>query len=312
MSLINQMLKDLDARTQQGTNHSGQEVEVVVCHLPQHSRTLPIIVALVVVLVGSAIGGWWFLYPRPVVTPPIALRVQPQVTVEAVVIEPQPVVLAAVIDGAVAAEEQVVALQTELLALQQLSQSVVAPRLAAKAVLLPATPVINASVDRAVAEEAKPSAAPLENSAVALENSPAPVPARVVIKTPSLAEQAQQLRIDGRTLIQQRRYRAGAQRLNQALQMEHSSGQPWQELVRACVQAGDLPSALDAVKRGCEAYPNDIGLRVYHARLIVESGDYDSALIVLQTGATPSVVASSDYHSLLASVLQQLTRFAEA
>ncbi|MBW2185556.1 MAG: hypothetical protein JRG71_03860, partial [Deltaproteobacteria bacterium] len=54
------------------------------------------------------------------------------------------------------------------------------------------------------------------------------------------------------------------------------------------------------------------GLRVYHARLIVESGDYDSALIVLQTGATPSVVASSDYHALLASVLQQLSRFAEA
>ncbi|MBW2187060.1 MAG: tetratricopeptide repeat protein, partial [Deltaproteobacteria bacterium] len=292
MSLINQMLKDLDARTQHEANHSGQEVEVVVCHPPQHSRTLPIIVALVVVLVGSAIGGWWFLYPRPVVTPPIALRVQPQVTVEAVVIEPQPVALAAVVEVAVAAEEQVVALQAELLALQQLSQSVVAPGLAAKAVLLPATPVINASVDRAVAEEAKPSAAPLknsaaplENSAVALENSPLPVPARVVIKTPSLAEQAQQLRIDGRALIQQRRYRAGAQRLNQALQMEHSSGQPWQELVRACVQAGDLPSALDAVKRGCEAYPNDIGLRVYHARLIVESGDYDSALIVLQTGA---------------------------
>lgn len=299
MSLINQMLKDLDARKQQGANLTAQEVEVVVCHTPKRFRFLPIIIALVVVMSASAIGGWWwFMNPRTETTAQVSLLPQPQVNVAPVTVEPQPV---EVVEVVVAVEEQV-AHQVESSVAQERLEPVAAPVLPDKAVLLPETPVVTASVDSAVEEEAK-------LSAVVFENSPSPLPARMVINPLSLA---QQLRLEGRALIQQQRYQAGAKLLNQAIQIDHSSAQPWQELVRVCVQAGDLPSAMDVATRGCEAYPNDVGLRVYRARLMVEPGDYDSALVVLQTGALPTIEASSDYYALLASVLQQLNRFDEA
>lgn len=305
MSLINQMLKDLDARKQHGAGRSTQEVEVVVCHAPRRSRTLPTLVVSIVVVAVSVTGAWWFLNSRTVVSPQVPLVVQSQVNVERTTNEAQPVVEdELVVENAVAPEAPVVP-QTEFSAGKAHSVQTVAPILPEHAVLLAEAPI--SSPDAGTVVEAEE-----DTVTVAVGDQLSPAPASMVIKPPSLAEQAHQLRIEGRALIQQQRYRDGAQFLNQAIQIEHSSAQSWQELVRVWVQAGEILFAMDVATRGCEAYPDDIGLRVYRARLIVESGDYDSALTVLQTGLVPQVEVSSDYYALLASVLQQKSRFSEA
>ncbi|OQY23846.1 MAG: hypothetical protein B6I37_04730 [Desulfobacteraceae bacterium 4572_35.2] len=296
MSLINQMLKDLDARKQQGASHAAQEAEIVVCHPPQRSRfrTVAVLVAVTSLCVG---GWWWFSSQATVVIPPASLQTQQQQKVESV----------ALIE-AVPSTETVVA-PVEFSAAQQLSEPVVVPVLAKSSGSPLNVAVVNLPVERLSEADAE---GELQLSAVNLTARPSIPSARLVIEPPNLAEQAQQLRREGRAFIHQQQYHSGAQLLNQALELDHGSAQQWQELVRACVQAGDLSSAMDAVIRGCEAYSNDVGLRVYRARLIVETGDYHSALTVLQTGATPSVGASSDYYALLASVLQQLSQFTEA
>lgn len=304
MSLINQMLKDLDARKQQGPNHGGQEVEVVVYHTPKRFRFLPVIVALVVVLAVSALGGWWFFNPRTVATPQLSALTQSPVNGAPVAVEPQAVVeIETVVEEPITLEEQV-APRLESSVVQELSAPVMAPVLPDVAVALAETPAANIPAESSNRRD--------ETAfAVALEGVSS-LPVRMVIKPPSLAEQVQHLRIEGRALVEQQRYQAGAKLLNQAIQIDHSSAQPWQELVRIWVQAGDLASAMDVATRGCEVYPTDVGLRVYRARLMVESGEHGSALVVLQTGALPTIEASSDYYALLASVLQQLNRFDEA
>ncbi|MBW2187665.1 MAG: hypothetical protein JRG71_15135, partial [Deltaproteobacteria bacterium] len=141
MSLINQMLKDLDARKQHGAGRSTQEVEVVVCHAPRRSRTLPTLVVSIVVVAVSVTGAWWFLNSRTVVSPQVPLVVQSRVSVERTTNEAQPVVeYELVVENAVAPEALVVS-QTEFSAGQAHSVQTVAPILPEHAVLLAEAPI---------------------------------------------------------------------------------------------------------------------------------------------------------------------------
>lgn len=307
MSLINQMLKDLDTRKHKESIHSSQQVEVVACTPPKSNSVRCVVWGLVSGIVLCAGVGCWWLFSQPdVKMVQVPQRVHPQQQNEPIAIEVQ---AAAVIEPVVVTDSahQEVS-QLEPLAAHELPPPALISVLP-KPVEVETKPEVNSVVAQARKVAREPVAKP---SAVVEESTLSTAAAPMVVQPSSLVAKAQQLRVEGRAFVQQQRYHSGAQRLNQALELDHGSAQPWQELVWVYVQAGELSLAMDTVKRGRESYPNDIGLRVYHARLIVETGDYPSALAVLRSGEAPSVAISSDYYALLASVLQQVAQFQEA
>lgn len=316
MSLINQMLKDLEARKQQGVTHSSQQVEVAVCQPVKGYRWRIVVWALVAVLVLSGGASWWWLnQPRIAVhRESVLLQAQPaQVANTDENLEQHLSIVAEMEVVADPVGEQIIASHPDATLKQQTVEPIIVaePAITVEVMTEVPTPPAPLAVKTSFVKKDEEVVSD-ESSHAELEKSAPPVVATVVVKAPSLSEQADQLRTKGRDLVHQKRYQSAAHMFNQAMSIDGGSAHQWQEFVRACVLANDLPQAISASARGCEKFPNDVGLRVYHARLIVESGDYSAALLVLQTGGVPGVESSSDYYALLASVLQQLRRFDEA
>ena len=295
MSLINQMLKDLEARKQQGAANSSQQVEVVASQPINSNNTRLVVWTLIGALVVGLGGGlWWLSKPSAVVLNGSILQTQPvQIAKTVATLEPP-------VQHVEAIEPTIDHTAEPIIITEQSVAEIVVNEIDVQ-------PVVHGSIVDTV-----PAVAASEPSPVVFEESLPAAVATLVIEPPSLTEQAQQLRYKGRDLARRQHYQSAIQMFNQAMLIDGGSAQQWQEFVRMCVQANDLERAMDVALRGCEKFPNDVALRVYRARLIVESGDYGAALVTLQSGHTPRVEASSDYYALLASVLQQLGQFDDA
>jgi len=295
MSLINQMLKDLEARKQQGAANSSQHVEVVASQPINSNNTRLVVWTLIGALVVGLGGGlWWLNKPSAVVLHGPIVQTQPvQIAKTVATLEPP-------VQHVEAIEPTIDHTAEPIIITEQSVAEIVVNEIDVQ-------PVVHGSIVDTV-----PAVAASEPSPVVFEESLPAAVATLVIEPPSLTEQAQQLRYKGRDLARRQHYQSAIQMFNQAMLIDGGSAQQWQEFVRMCVQANDLERAMDVALRGCEKFPNDVTLRVYRARLIVESGDYGAALVTLQSGHTPRVEASSDYYALLASVLQQLGQFDDA
>lgn len=312
MSLINQMLKDLEARKQQGVANSSQQVEVVASQPINSNNTRLVVWTLIGALVVCLGGGlWWLSKLSAVVLNGSILQTQPVQIAETVATLEPPVQSVEAIEPTIDhAAEQDIVFQSQALQIPKTVEPIIFTEQSVTEIVIneiDVPPVVHGSIVDNV-----PAVAASEPSPVVLEESLPAAVATLVIEPPSLTEQGQQLRFNARELAQQQRYPSALHMYNQAMLIDGGSARQWQEFVRMCVQAKDLPRAMDVALRGCEKFPNDVALRVYRARLIVESGDYSAALVTLQSGQTPKVEASSDYYALLASVLQQLGKFDDA
>ena len=282
MSLINQMLKDLEARRQQESNVAPHTAKVAPSHPQRRVWSLPrvLLMLLMVLLVGGvAAGSWWHhqklsqpvmvqqtieipVTSTPLVQPPSApvppVAPMPETVVDVISVHKQ--------------EQQNMDVTPEL-------------QVAPLAALPSIPPVVVAQAEPVVRE-----------------------PVRVVVKTPaplSPLAQAQQMRDQARRLVTQRRYSAAAILFEQALLLDADSPEWWHQVAVIYLRAQQLDAALRVANSGCKLYQNDPLLRVVQARLLVELGKKDQALVALQSIAPPQVRTSSDYYALLATLQQQ-------
>lgn len=302
MSLINQMLKDVEARRQQGGNAAPQTASVTPCHSPQRQRTISLAGILPLLLVlGVAVGaaGWWWQQQKaPQQVAVVSSPAEPPSSSE------RPSVPSAAVAYSVAVVAPEAKKVVEVVSLPA------AQKLAAQEPVQNRTTVVSApSVAAADTIELAPGkvvvVAPVAIEAIAI----APVasaPAPVVVKLPpSTLIQAQQLRDQAQRLVTQRRYAAAAFLYEQALQLDDSSPKLWHQLAVIYLRAQQLDEALRIANSGCQLYHNNPPLRVVQARLLVELGQKEQALAALGGITLPPVKTSGDYYALLATLQQQ-------
>ncbi|MEA3465039.1 MAG: tetratricopeptide repeat protein [Thermodesulfobacteriota bacterium] len=301
MSLINQMLKDIEARRQQDGGAPAQPASVMPCHPPQR-QLLPwsLILLSVIFVVGLVAGGWWWQSQQQSQRHPVAQQ-------RALVSAPLPPLVAPVsMPPASAIVQKVVETIPDM---EPAPAPVLAPVSAPESTpeqdntVAAAKPQMASSAlhDQEIIGKEKTTTSPVATTKAKQ--------AAVVVKTPTLPVtpqmRARKLRDQAQRLVARRRYGAGAILFDQALQIDGGSPTLWRQLAVIYLRAQQHDKALQVADKGCQLYKNDPSLRVIQARLLVELGYNDQALTALQSITLPPVQTSSDYYALLATLQQQ-------
>ncbi|OQY18105.1 MAG: hypothetical protein B6I36_07720 [Desulfobacteraceae bacterium 4572_35.1] len=318
MSLINQMLKDLEDRRQQQGSGATQPVSIVPCPQPSRNRfRLMSAVALVVVVVGSIGGLWWYQQRQSVE------EIEPQELVPPALEQPRTatVVLAETDEKSTASMEEtttvavidtnVVLVPADMDEVVDKSKVAVEKRVAARTTTEAAASIPTASVvDKAVK---LPLASDVAGRAEAEPKTRKLITAIKVAETLTVENQIKRLQLRSDRALAQRNYDKAAKLLRQVLALEPGSPQQWRQLAVVYLQAGQLAAACQVADDGCAKYPHDKELRVFQARLLLETGNKTQALAALKLVAPlPAVAAASEYYALLASLQQQNGAAAEA
>ena len=303
MSLINQMLKDLEARRQQQQPGVACTVAVASCQQPlvRRSSKLLWLVAGIVVF-GLGCTGWWYLHFRQTavqlvdqVSGHIAVDVSEQSPPAEADSEPDLPQNALLVKGAqepVSPVEVITITPLTVETEKPLADTVTVKNLngAGSVALLPQTALADA------AAQPVPALVTVVPQAVA---------AVVISKPPTSIQQAQQLRLQAQRLMEQKNYAGAADLLQRALNIADGGAAQWHKLTIVYLQAGQLPAACRVADAGCQRYPNAPSLRVLQARLLLEMGKKEQALAALNFIAPPPIALASDYYALLATLQQQ-------
>ncbi len=316
MSLINQMLQDLEAR-----RASGAELALV----PRYVRALPREVksrapwwfaGLGIALgVGSAVA-WHFTSTKATITPvdPIASALPPQFVQPLSAprdVLPPPV--AAPEAERVGPLSSAVVLKPEtpaLAALPPLALSIEAPRVANPAPAregpeiapsAPASPAVKDARDRRGAREA-PSAVPAPAGAAGIDK-------RQQQPSPQLLAETEYR--DGTNLLHQGRSGEAQEKFRLALNHLPGHSGARQALVALLLQARRTGEAEQVLREGLSANGAQPGLAMALARMQVDRGDTTGAVETLQRSAS-AAAGSADYSAFLAALLQRQSRHTEA
>lgn len=316
MSLINQMLQDLDKR-----RASSHEREV----LPNNVRVLPQsakprmrwwIPAAGGALVVAAAASWFLLRPTPVAldvstkapaAPPVVVAA-PQ-SPAAPVVAPPPIATAAVI----AADPPGPSKPTSAPPVQPEPRVAVAepepPRMA-PAQPEPARTALPSPVDGPRAASPRRSSAPVQARAEETSARAAPqIDKRTQQLTPpQLAENEYR---SGTTLLSQGRGAEAQQKFRLALQQHADHVGARQALFGLLLEAKKTGEAEQLLQEGLQMNVHQAGFAMALARMQVDRGDTPAAVVTLQKSA-PSAVGSPDYLAFLAALLQRQSRHVEA
>jgi len=299
MSLINQMLKDLeqrnvpageikplagDVRTVQS---AGRKVS------PQH------VLLLAGALLIAAAGIWWkFLY-NPVQRPaPTAMK--PAHPHAAPVVPPLPAPAVAAVPAAMPESTgRLPGLDTELRTVP-MDRPRTEKRLESSAAVVPSEPVAVPGVSLA---EDKPREVRLGKSL--------PASSGAALKSVSPAQKSENLYKQAVAMIQQGRVSEARSTLELALQDNLANHNARQLLVSLLVENKRSAEALNLLRDGVRIAPDQTGFVMALARLQIEAGDRDAALQTMELGAKYAA-EDADFHGFYAALLQQGERHEES
>ena len=329
MSLINQMLQDLDAR-----RASGTELALVpryVRALPRDNRSrAPWWFGAAGAAIGISVAVGWHVMSQPARAPenaPVGAQPAPPAAPAAATGDaamqpaaPQPVQTTAIPASAVVAREPAAppvatsgatpaALQPVPAAARPAASVAEPPRIAKAPE--PAERVDSAPRTAVASDQrAKPSLATVAPTPAAPAAAASPqIDKRVPPQTPSqLAETDYR---DGANLVHQGRSDAAQEKFRSALHHLPGHTGARQALTGLLIAARRNSDAEQVLQEGLRVNPAQPGLAMTLARLQVDRGDTAAAIETLRTSGA-SAAGSADYVAFLAALLQRQSRHAEA
>lgn len=295
MSVINQMLQDLDRRNAvgpAGADTGAQAVKPVASTRRGHEWFWRVLAALVLTSVTWV--GWvaYQLQPRTLVTP-LALKAAEQAVSRpvAAVEKPAPVIEVPKPDPVEAKIEPAKPAETFKLA-RSIETPIVAPK----------TRPTKAEAKKPVAQAAAPAVAPAPPSTKVV------VDKRERSKTGNDAAEARFRR--AAALLNQGRVSEAEEQLAAALQADPSHVPARQAYVALLLEQHRVGSALRLLREAVDANPAQPTFSLGLARVYAEQRDYPAALAVIEKAG--AVAQGADFQVLRAAVLQRLGRHAEA
>ena len=296
MSLINQVLQDLDRRHANGAAMPSAVKTAMVPTAPARAWRLAVIAgAILLVAGGSAALAWSManrsMQPAGVHAPAAAVVAAPAPTPVVVLATPAPAPAASAAAPAVA--EKPAAAKTEVALAQQ----------------KPAR-----AVEHAEAADVPPVAVAFAPTSAV--RPPTPLAAlgdsRIEKRTPGRTahERAESEYQRGVSLHQAGQYAEAAVAYTAALREESTLIAARQALAGALLNQGKSEDARIVLIDGLAVAPQNIGLAMTLARLHVERGELQRAAEILQPTDTASM--SAEDHAFRAAVLQRINRHAEA
>lgn len=279
MSLLNNMLRDLDARRAAPGERKELPGDVHPLSGARPRRFPPLLAGAVLLLALAA--AWWWLASRSPGLPPAAPVPQP-----AVAIAPAP------IPGAATPSKPVAP----------------APRVAATPAAKPSSPAAVPAAPAVADRIAAPGAA---DKAMAVR--PQPGQARIE-KTPLVAPaqvQADAAYRRGQTLLAQGAAAEAEAAFNQALRLTPEHAGARQALFGLLVEQQRKDEARDLLEAGVAILPGHVSWAMNIARLQMEKNDAAGAWATLQR-SLPGAQANGEYRAFCGTVLQRLGRSQEA
>ncbi len=329
MSLINNMLKDLEAREKAVDAPAARAAHegLHAVHVGQSSSRSPLVLGGLIALLLGAAGVYlyyeWAISPAPVVVartpaPPVASApVKQPPLVDVAVSPPQNVVAAA----PVATPEPV--------AKSEPPQSIATPTPEAPPPAPKPTPVavVTPSPAAPVSAVVKAPPAQIERPAVVAKAKPQPQPQP---KTEAIKEARESSgTVEKRTIpvnLQDQAetyYREAAQYVSQGRAQDarvtliaaltaYPSHIAARELAAAVsMQTGRLREAQDSLAQGLKLSPNHLPFSLLLARVFIEQGADGQAIATLEA-AQSAGASNADYYSLLAALYQRTSRYPDA
>jgi MSHA biogenesis protein MshN len=303
MSLINQMLQDLELRSSGNLIGGGMQQQVRA--VPDRRGVHPawwIVLVLTLVLVGVVL--WFWLRPAPVAaTPPFALKIASDLSAL-----PSP-----------AAQAPILLDQAPLPA--TVPDNVPATTVSTEAPRADIAANIAKKADNPNPSEPKLELAPILKSPAATVKVPASdaaseEPAKAVKLTKQVKELtplqlAENVYRQAGIAIQLGRSADAITDLEQALLLDPQHAAARQMLVGMLLQEKRTDEAMRRAQEGLSLDPAQFGLAMILARIQVEQNDLKSALATLEHGL-PYAVDRADYQAFLAALLQRDKRNKEA
>lgn len=319
MSLINQMLQDLDSRRAVNGPKSGLPNEVRP--LPPARRSHAPLIAAVSVAVLAVVGVsvWQLSDPhgtpdkaeRRLATSPVATQAVPDAVV-APGLPSSPVVSlpsggtetagVASLSSPISADDDEARLRlTTSLRLLPEREPSPPPR-----ATVPAAPRASAAASSA---SPGPAAAPLAPAVASRPNGPALIEKSAASGSPRERAEGEYRKALG--VLNAGRLGEAIEGLRAALRQEGTHAASRQLLFKLLIENKRLDEAAELLQEGLQLQPAQISWAMSLARLQVDRGDLPGALQTLQR-SSPSAANSADYQGFLAHVLQRLGRSREA
>jgi MSHA biogenesis protein MshN len=287
MSVINQMLRELDAR-----GAVVNEAPVVHARLPVKDNHLGLPVAAGLLLVAGGVGYWMLTgasdKPKPsALAVPVIQKAIPAMRVvappvEKLVLHPLRVEPAGVIE------------KSKLSAVPRIQM----------ATSLPIDTPLTALKPEPSSQQ--PTVVPAQSQAESVEIKKSTVIKNLAVLTPEA--EAQQLYEDAQTLRRAGKSEAAIGKLQQALERDPGMRPARLQLAGLLQASGQPDAALRVLKAGYEQQPNDT-LAIAVGRLLADQGQRDEALIWLERGRAG--LRPADF-ALMGALLSQTQRFDES
>ncbi len=288
MSLINQMLQDLEQR--QGASGKAQPISGEVRAVPATAASFPLkwgVLAALGIVVG--LMAWAYLgmkQPEPaVIAEPVVAAVAPVPAVEL----PQPAPVAAAVPAPV--------------------ENPTPPASSGQRPPVPVPVAEPAPSPIISAEAALPVVEPLPKAKPASKTVPGH--ASAPIKTVSTGQQSDNLYRQSLAQLQQGRVSEAQDVLNKALALNPGNLKARQTLLGLLVESGRADEASQLLRDGLALSPEQSGFSMALARLQIEAGDGAAALGTLREGL-PHAGEDAEYHAFYAALLQRDEQHADA
>ncbi len=296
MSLINDMLKDLEARRQRETT-AHPDLEGVVPPAPPRRLGLGLILGAAALLFASTAGFWWWQgrgesSPVTVATVPEPLSSVPP----AAEVVPAPEPIMDLLPDSPAREPA--AAEPE----PAMTKAVKNPtRPPSKPV--PVLVAIPPQIEPPVRSAPSPSAEGFQAGGSRLEKA---------LHEPSPQAKAEAAFRQGAEALRQGRLREAEGQLRQVLiwQAEHLGAR--EDLAHLLLASGRISEGAALLREGLEVAPQHLPFRTAVARLQVEQGAVPEARQTLLGGPLPEIAADPHFHGLLAAIEQRLGAYGRA
>jgi MSHA biogenesis protein MshN len=321
MSLINQMLQDLDARNSDGagTTTIHSQIRAVPTRSVIHVARWCALVVLMIVL-GAVISWLWLRKPAPAAMPPalkqamLSSTVQPAAQQHTTTVNNSPVVSAAIVEPTATIVQQA---ETKAVIDNPSKEPVQArePKASAAGASATINNMVSAAPAAPIKSVAPAPAVPAKKSGPeeprAASETALPVHINKQVKELTQLQRAENEYRKATSLMQQGRTAEAMTGLEQALQLDPLNASARQTLVGLLLQNKRQDEAVRKLQEGLNLDPSQVGMAMILTRLQVDKGELRSAMETMQR-TLPYTADRDDYQAFLAALLQRQERHKEA
>lgn len=319
MSLINQMLRDLDRRRD---TEGSKRPAVQAVGNRRASRTGPAVALTALVCIGLGAAAWWWFaaMPQTPVVTQAAVRPQPAQATRPDPAAPAPAarvsgesetVSVTEPDGTADSLPQPPDVGAESTVPEPASGEALV-RVETRPARNPATPASGAAaVPGPVAEESPATPAPADTAADTQATEPASNAAPegdttepLVVKRPAQRTPEERFR-QGVQAAARGNWDEAAARFAAALEEKPDMHGARSALADALLRTGRTSAAVRVLQQGLARAPGHLPFRKQYASLQLAAGQPAAALATLDAGPVPAVAAEPEWHALRAGLLQQ-------